>query len=141
MFKTIVVPVDLQDERGAKSILQEAKRFVDEGSELHLMTVLAGYQMPMVASYFPKDMIEKALKAMKADLQKLGTAELGHDQFISTVAEGNAYKAIVKYAKQIDAGLILMSAQKHSAVGKMMLGSVTTKVAQHAKCSVLVLKS
>ncbi|WP_415889053.1 universal stress protein [Neptuniibacter sp. SY11_33] len=141
MFKKILVPVDLQDSKGTISTLNAVAKYIDEGVELHLMSILPGFQMPMVASYFPKEAIEKALAAMKSELENVATEKLADVPFNIEVREGKAHKEIIKRASEIDADLIIMSAQKHGAVEKVMLGSVTAKVTERAKCSVLVLKN
>ncbi len=141
MFRKILVPLDLQDLKGTERTLKIVADYVDETVELHLMSVLPGYQMPMVASYFPKQAVEQALKAMGAELMLLGKKLLGDKDFSAEVAEGKAHKAIVSRANQLGVDLIIINAQKHGAVEKMMLGSVTTKVTERAACSVLVLKS
>ncbi|WP_415904292.1 universal stress protein [Neptuniibacter sp. QD48_55] len=140
MFKKILVPLDLQDGKAVEQTLQTVKEYIDESVELHLMTILSGYQMPMVASYFPKGAVEKALEAMRKELQTIGAKALDNRGFEVDVREGKAHKEIVRRAKEIEADLIIMSAQKHGAVEKVMLGSVTAKVTERAKCSVLVLK-
>ncbi|WP_415901860.1 universal stress protein [Neptuniibacter sp. QD29_5] len=141
MFKKILVPVDLQDSKGTISTLNAVAKYIDEGVELHLMSILPGFQMPMVASYFPKEAIEQALAAMKSELENIAEQELGDVAFDVEVREGKAHKEIIKRASEIGADLIIMSAQKHGAVEKVMLGSVTAKVTERAKCSVLVLKN
>lgn len=140
MFKKILVPLDLQDMKGSVKTLQALVDYAGGKAEIRLMSVLAGYQMPMVASYFPKDMKVKALEAMEKELQELGAKELGGLEFKVEVCEGSAHKAIVERAKKMKADLILISAQKHGAVEKMMLGSVTAKVAERSPCSVLLIK-
>ncbi|MGH1462812.1 MAG: universal stress protein [Neptuniibacter sp.] len=141
MFRKILVPLDLQDLKGAERTLKIVAEYVDETVELHLMSVLPGYQMPMVASYFPKQAVDQALKAMGAELMLLGKKHLGDKDFSAEVVEGKAHKAIVSRANQLGIDLIIINAQKHGAVEKMMLGSVTSKVAERANCSVMVLKS
>ncbi|WP_286237114.1 universal stress protein [Neptuniibacter halophilus] len=141
MFKKVLVPIDLQDPAGAKRSLTTVAEYSSDDVELHLMSVLPGYQMPMVASYFPKEAVAKALSAMKQELKTLAGNILGDREFSVEVCEGKAHQAIVKHAGEIGADLIIIGAQKHGAVEKMMLGTVTAKVTERAKCSVLVLKS
>ena len=68
MFKKILVPVDLQDSKGTISTLNAVAKYIDEGVELHLMSILPGFQMPMVASYFPKDSNRKSLKGDESQI-------------------------------------------------------------------------
>lgn len=54
--------------------------------------------------------------------------------------DGSAANEILKCAKSMDADLIVMGARGHSAIGRMLLGSVSDAVATHADCSVLVVR-
>ncbi|QDT09511.1 Putative universal stress protein [Planctomycetes bacterium K23_9] len=54
--------------------------------------------------------------------------------------DGAAAHEILKLAEQIDADLIVLGACGHSAVGRILLGSVSDSVATHATCSVLIVR-
>ena len=54
--------------------------------------------------------------------------------------EGAPAHEIISYAEQVDADLIVMGARGHSAIGRLVLGSVSDAVATQAKCSVLVVR-
>ncbi len=66
MYKQILVPVDLNDkgfsDRAVELAVWHAK---NSNAEVHLLTVLPGIHMSMVATYFPKD----AAKQMKTDVK------------------------------------------------------------------------
>lgn len=141
MFRKILVPLDLQDIKGSERTLKRISDYADENAEIHLMSVLPGFQMPMVASYFPKEAMADALKAMQSELNQLGARLLAGQNFSVDVSEGKPHKVIVERAKSLDVDLIIINAQKHGAVEKMVLGSVAMKVTERAKCSVLVLKA
>jgi nucleotide-binding universal stress UspA family protein len=53
---------------------------------------------------------------------------------------GRPADEIITVARQKQADLIVMGAQGLGAVGRFFLGSVSTKVAQHSSCSVLVVR-
>ncbi len=53
---------------------------------------------------------------------------------------GNPALVILEVAERIDADLIVLGAVGHSMVSRMLLGSVSDRVATHAKCSVLVVR-
>jgi len=54
------------------------------------------------------------------------------------VAEGEPWKKIVEIAKDKSIGVIMIGRHGHSALDKLLLGSVTERVAGHAPCSVIV---
>ncbi|MCC6139673.1 MAG: universal stress protein [Nitrospira sp.] len=53
---------------------------------------------------------------------------------------GNPAKEILKAAKTHKADVIVMGAKGLGAIGRMLLGSVSTRVVQHSTCSVLVVR-
>lgn len=56
------------------------------------------------------------------------------------IAEGHVGHSITEAAEAIDADLIVLGAKGHSAVNRILLGSVSDFVATQAKCSVLVVR-
>ena len=141
MYKKILVAVDLQDLQGTIATLEALNEYVSDGMEVELLSVLPGFSMPMVASYFPDDMTKQALDTMRVELTKLAEAHLNPDLQVSVwVTAGKVPKRIVKRAQETDAQLILIRALKHGRVEQVMMGSVTAKVVQAASCSVLVIR-
>jgi nucleotide-binding universal stress UspA family protein len=53
---------------------------------------------------------------------------------------GNPADEILKVAETHEADLIVTGAKGLGAVGRFLLGSVSTRVAQHASCSALVVR-
>ncbi|MGF1909062.1 universal stress protein [Vibrio kasasachensis] len=142
MYKQILVPVDLNEngfsDRAVELAVWHAKQ---SNAEIHLLNVLPGMHMSMVASYFPKDAaqqmrceVEKQLKQFAQQHIDDGVAHKVH------IAEGKAYKAILKYAEKLAVDLIIMPSHKRSKLDKALLGSVTSKVVQASPISVLVVK-
>ncbi len=141
MYRKILVAVDLQDQAGTVKTLEALNDYVSEGMEVELLSVLPGISMPLVASYFPEDMIKQALDTMRVELTRLADAHLVKEMNVSVwVTTGKVPKRIVARAAEIDADLILIRALKHGRVEKMVMGSVTAKVAQTAERSVLVIR-
>lgn len=56
------------------------------------------------------------------------------------VVHGHIGHAIIDHSDQIGADLIVVGAKGHSAVGRILLGSVSDYVATHASCSVVVIR-
>lgn len=143
MFKTILMPVDMQDrETACKALALVQEYYLKEPHAcLHLLTVLPGYNMPVVASYFPRDAVENALQALREELRQLAedvAPELKN--CIIHVAEGVAHKEIIKAAEKYDADLIMMPSHNYSRVENILIGSVTSRVVERAACSVLVIR-
>ncbi|MDN5942768.1 MAG: universal stress protein, partial [Nitrospira sp.] len=53
----------------------------------------------------------------------------------------NPAEEIMKASVERDADLIVMGAQGLGAIDRFLLGSVSTRVVQHAACAVLVVRS
>ncbi|MBV0933829.1 universal stress protein [Marinobacterium weihaiense] len=142
MFRKILLPVDLQDKATAHTSLQEASHYLaDENSELHVMAVLPGLNMPLVAAYFPNDTMEKALRGLDHELHQLVAGALpGRSHCHEHVCEGNAAREIIRMAEKLSVDLIVMPSHNYTRVENILIGSVTARVVERAHCSVMVLR-
>ena len=57
------------------------------------------------------------------------------------VVEGEAKQVILDEADRIDPDLIVLGSRGYGTFQRLLLGSVSNAVAQHAKCSVLIVRS
>lgn len=142
MFKKILMPIDLQEThlaiKAVKIAIDEARK---HGAEIDVMTVIPGFGMPMVASFFPDAAMKDAMKQVAKELKKYIAANFPKD--IPThplISEGNPSERILKQAKKIGADLIVIPSHAQS-LGQVFLGSCAAKVVEHATCSVMVIKS
>jgi nucleotide-binding universal stress UspA family protein len=55
-------------------------------------------------------------------------------------SEGDAAEAILNLAGEVNADLIVVGSRGLSGVRRFLLGGVSTKVSQHASCSVLIVR-
>ncbi|MDF2183085.1 universal stress protein [Neptuniibacter sp. CAU 1671] len=140
MFNRILAPLDLQDTTGTDQTLAALKALTGESSHVVLLTVMPDIRMPLVASYFPKGSLEKAVDALTQSLNKKAADSLKGYNVSCVVAVGDAQEQIVKTAEREQVDLILMKAYQHGSLDKLMLGSVTAKVVERSPCSVFVLK-
>lgn len=58
---------------------------------------------------------------------------------VTAVRQGKAHEAILHYADEIDANLIVIGRQGFRGLGKAFFGNVTEKIVLNAKCPVLVI--
>ena len=56
------------------------------------------------------------------------------------IKEGNVSEQIIQYSKKSRTDLIVVGSKGLGAVLRFMLGSVSTKIANHSLCSVLIVK-
>ncbi|MFQ5760601.1 MAG: universal stress protein [Acidiferrobacterales bacterium] len=142
MFKKILVPIDLTEPAFAdKSMGIAVEQARQHQADLHVMTVLPGFGMPIIASYFPDDAMDKARKETEKQLHDYVAAKVPDDVTVtSTVGEGSPYEQIVKQAKKIKADLIVIRSHDKRPLEEILLGSCAQKVVEHAPCSVMVVR-
>ncbi|CAH8207560.1 MULTISPECIES: universal stress protein [Vibrio] len=142
MYKHILVPVDLNDKGFADKAVELAVWHArHSNAEIHLLNVLPGIHMSMVATYFPKDAAAKMKSDVKQQLKQFADQHIDDEIIYKLhVAEGKTYATILDYAEKLGADLIVMPSHKRSKIDKVMLGSVASKVVQHSPINVLVVK-
>lgn len=141
MFQRILLPVDLEPTRLSARALEIAVEQVTlGGGELYAVTVVPGFSMPIVASYFPKEGMRDATREVRGRLQALIEDQLPDGvSCTALVLEGHPAEMIVKQAKKLGADLIVMP----SASGKLerrLIGSCAARVSELATCPVLIVK-
>ncbi|MCL9775122.1 universal stress protein [Vibrio methylphosphonaticus] len=142
MYKQILVPVDLNDkgfsDKAVEIAVWHAKH---SNAEIHLLNVLPGIHMSMVATYFPKDAAAKMKSDVKAQLKAFADQHIDDEVIFKVhVAEGKPYATILDFAERLGADLIVMPSHKRSKIDKVVLGSVASKVVQNSPINVLVVK-
>lgn len=87
----------------------------------------------LLADYY-RDEAEKVLKPVRTFLEKRGVQA----QYV--VKNGHASDAITAIASKGRFDLLMMGSHGHSALGKLVLGSVATKVMAHCDVPVLLVR-
>ncbi|KAB0304715.1 universal stress protein [Vibrio fortis] len=142
MYRQILVPVDLNDkgfsDKAVELAVWHAK---NSNAEIHLLNVLPGIHMSMVASYFPKDAANQMKQDVKRQLQEFADKYIDDEVIYKVhVAEGKTYSTILDHAEKLGADLIVMPSHKRSKIDQVVLGSVASKVVQNSPINVLVVK-
>ncbi|SFG29547.1 universal stress protein [Neptunomonas qingdaonensis] len=142
MFKKVLVPIDLNEPAFAEEALKLALREVeDNGAELHLLTVVPGFTNSFVAAYFSEKDHINAVKKIAGKLQDYSHTVMPEGVHpILRVYEGSPAETIVDYITAKEINLVIMPAHHRSKIDEFFLGSVSARVAERAKCSVLLLK-
>ncbi|KOO02789.1 universal stress protein [Vibrio nereis] len=142
MYKQILVPVDLNDQGFSDKAVEAAVWYAKNSSaQLHLLNVLPGIHMSMVATYFPKDAAVKMKHDVEQQLKKFAIDHIPDNVLYSiNVAEGKPSSTILEYADKVGADLIVMPSHKRTKLDKALLGSVANKVVQKSPVNVLVIK-
>ncbi len=124
MYKQILVPVDLNDKGFSDKAVELAVWHARQANaQLHLLNVLPGIHMSMVASYFPKDAAQKMKQDVVQQLKNFADQHIADEIVYKVhVAEGKPYATILEYAEKLGADLIIMPSHKRSKIDKVVLG-------------------
>ena len=139
MYTRILVPVDISSpEAGLRSCPKAAELAETWGAQVQLLTVLPGYKMPLVASFFPESAIEEMRARVSKELEELATKYFKTAPSIN-VRSGKRAQEILDEASDWNADLIVFGCRPKDALGgELMLGSCGRTVTERAPCSVLV---
>ena len=141
MHKNILLPVDLNHSDSLGKAVETAVHLTrTSAAQLHVVTVVPGFGLPVVASYFPEDFEQKALAGAKQALDRFVARSFPKDLAVRTiVAHGTVYDEILRCAAELGVDLIVMASHRPE-MQDYLLGSNASTVVRHAKCSVLVVR-
>jgi nucleotide-binding universal stress UspA family protein len=92
--------------------------------------ILAGNEYTQILRKYAKETLKKAQNIAKKE---------GFD--VKTVTkEGNIANEVISFSKRDKTDLIVVGSKGLGAVLKFLLGSVSSKIANHSLCSVLIVK-
>ena len=135
-MKKVLVAIDIARGGGNNSCVKIAQDIAGTmGAELvllHVIEPISGY----IALEIPANLLEKRKSKAEDELRKL--AELYKCSDV-VVREGAPATEILEYASQINADLIVLNSHD-PGLATYFLGSVASRVARHAHCSVYVVR-
>jgi nucleotide-binding universal stress UspA family protein len=141
MFKTILVPVDIDDVDAARPALDRAVALADaSGGTVRLIYV----RSPVPVSYMefvPPDFDAAQQDDAARRLEVLAEGvRLPKDRVSSVVSYGSGvYHDVLQEADKIGADLIVVGSHRPT-MATYLLGSNAASIVRHAKCSVLVIR-
>ena len=141
MFRNILVPIDLNHAKSQGRAVQTAVELARaSGAGLHLVTVVPGFGLPIVASHFPEDFEERAMESTRQALDDFAKRNLPQDLEVQRiVAHGTVYDEILRCADRLGVDLIIMSSHRPE-MQDYLLGTNASTTVRHAACSVLVVR-
>ena len=141
MYRNILLPVDLSDTHSWRKALPTAIALrATFQAELHVMTVLPDFGLPMVGQFFPEGYEAKAHAHVAAQLEDFVAGQVPEDVTVKRiVATGKIYQQILRVAEEIGADLIVMGSH-HPELADYLLGPNAARVVRHADCSVMVVR-
>ncbi|KZM50982.1 universal stress protein [Labrenzia sp. OB1] len=141
MTGKVLVSLDLGEAEDAKQLLKTAEELANlRKDELHIVTVVPSYSMPIVGSYFgpgeEEKVLERALAALKSFLSENAASS---EKVKGHIAHGSIYSEIMRVADELDCDLIVIGAHR-PGLGDYLLGPNAARVVRHAKQSVYVVR-
>ena len=144
MYKHILVPVD-GSSTSLKAVSQAVAIASAFGSEVTAIYVIDPYPFTGVGTEFAYGQ-DQYLSAAKAEAKEALTAARGQVEAAglkvdTRVVEAHAtWRGIVETADAVQADLVVMGSHGRRGLEKLVLGSVTQRVLQHATQPVLVVR-
>ena len=139
MFKTILVPMDIESQKSPEDMLNAVDRLADKDAIVRFLFVV--HSTPtLVAQFLPSDFEKRASEESLARLKELaGRVDLGKRRTDFTVVHGDVYPEILRVADEHKADLIVLASHKPE-FEDYLLGTNAARVVRHSKCTVLVLR-
>jgi nucleotide-binding universal stress UspA family protein len=137
-FTNILVCCDgsKYSEKAIRQACDLAKRYDSKISLIHVVDktlksdIIAGSEYTNILRKYAKETLQKA--------QKIANEEGVNPKIITK--EGNVANEIIKFSKSDKTDLIVVGSKGLGAVLKLLIGSVSSKIASHSLCSVLIIK-
>jgi nucleotide-binding universal stress UspA family protein len=141
MYANILVSVDLgqseNETRAIETAVDYARLF---GATLHVMTVVPDYGMSLVGGFFPKEHEQQAIDHANRALHEFTAQHVPKEiRHRHIVAHGSIYREILRYADEVKADLIVLSASRPGPED-YLIGPNAARVVRHARISVLVVR-
>jgi universal stress protein F len=135
MAQHILIPVALDHEKLVSRKIDTARRLLDDGGRITLLTVLE--DVPgFVAEYVDLKPANHLTSRIKA---RLDAAAEGAADITTHVASGKAGIKIAQFARDHGVDLIIVGSH-HPGAQDYFLGSTASRVARRAPCSVYILR-
>lgn len=153
-YKNILYVSDL--DKGSRPAFRAAvsltKTYDAKLTYLHVVEKVSGTAKSLLNNMMDKQEIEDFLKEgvnrLKEKAQRRvekfcqeelqADSKLAPDQIDVMIAEGNAWKIILKVADELDADLIVMGTRRNRSLDKLFLGSTATKVLNNTQRPIMV---
>ena len=111
------------------------------GSKLHLLAIVPDYGPAMIRDFLPANYEQEALQKAKAAIDAFGRAHVPEGvTWEGHVGHGQIVEEILRVAKAVNAGLIVMASHQPSEVRHFFVGSYADRVVHRANVSVLVVR-
>jgi nucleotide-binding universal stress UspA family protein len=141
MFKSVLLPIDLNHPASWEKALPMARDLVAPDGTLHILGIVHDIGSAMVASVLPEHFVEHQLEQMKAALDTFATDNVGKSTPCQThVGHGHVPETVLHVASDTMADLIVMASHPPDDLRSLLVGSYADKVVRHATIPVLTVR-
>ena len=146
MYTCIVVGTDGSD-TAAEAVRQAAELARIHGARLHLVSAYSPTLRAKVQAereLLPEDerwMASPGEHAERVLAEAAKRAQAGGIEVETHADPGDPAEVIIQLAEGVDADLIVVGNKGMTGITRFLLGSVPSKVAHHASCSVLIVRT
>ena len=142
-FKVIVVPTDFSDHslRALPYAVSLAEKF-----HARLKVVFVSEPALQVADVAwvgidERSMSQEHLQEARRNLERIALDQVPTDVPVDAeVLTGDAVEAVISYARDVNADLIVMATHGRGGISHVLMGSVAEQIVRKAPCPVLTLK-
>lgn len=135
--QTIVVPWDFSDM--SKAALAKALELAESAEQIDVVHVTP-YEADMEPGIFWGTKTEEGIRRDIRVAFEKNIPEGTHPGLTFISLFGDPGREIAGYAKEVDAGLVVISSHGRRGLSRLLLGSVAERVLRLAHCPVLVLR-
>ncbi len=137
MLEKLLLAVD-QSEHSRKAIPAAVELARAGEGAIHVLHVRElHYPVPPTVK---GDSPEEAQQLVDGIVEELKGAGVAAEGAVRPSTGGSPAGAILEYAREVGAGMILVGSHGHSALGGLLIGSVAHKLTQLSACPVLVVR-
>ena len=140
MFRTILVPVDVDDAETSRPALDRAVALAEASGGtlrvIYVRSLVPTSFMEFVPPHFDTAQQGEAEKRLSALVQGI---RLPKERVSSVVTMGGVYHDVLQEAEKIGADLIVVGSHRPT-MATYLIGSNAATIVRHATCSVLVVR-
>jgi nucleotide-binding universal stress UspA family protein len=138
-MKKILVAHDgsKSSEAAMKKAFEIAEKF---GSSVTVISVVPELYLTELMEVDRLRILETLTEEAKKTLKKIKAKTIASKPVRTIIAQGNPSEEILDKAKKIKADLIVTGSHGRHGAQKFLLGSISSKIADYAECSVLIVK-
>jgi len=124
-------------EKALKKGLEVAEKF---SSSVTVISVVPELYLTELMEMDRVRILETLTEDAKKTMDQIRTKTAGFKSLKTIIKQGNPAEEILETAKKIKADLIVTGSHGRHGAQKFLLGSVSSKIIDHAPCAVLVVK-